>query len=43
MRRAVLAAAPHARIVPPAHTPVEGAAQMAMRAATNPRPTRAGA
>jgi N-acetylglucosamine kinase-like BadF-type ATPase len=42
MRTAILAAAPHARIVPPAHTPVEGAAQMAIRAATNPRPTRAG-
>lgn len=43
MRSAVLAAAPHARIVPPANTPVEGAARMAIRAATNPRPTRAGA
>jgi N-acetylglucosamine kinase len=43
MRRAILAAAPNARIAPPAHTPVEGAAQMAMRAATNPRPTRPGA
>ena len=42
MRSAILATAPHARIVPPAHTPVEGAAQMAIRAATNPRPTRAG-
>jgi N-acetylglucosamine kinase-like BadF-type ATPase len=43
MRKAILAAAPHARIAPPAHTPVEGAAQMAIRAATNPRPARAGA
>jgi hypothetical protein len=43
MRRAILAAAPKARVVPPAHTPVEGAARMAIRAATNPRPTRAGA
>jgi len=41
MRTAVLAEAPNARIGPPAHTPVEGAAQMAIRAATNPRPTRA--
>ncbi len=43
MRSAVLAAATRARIVPPAHTPVEGAARMAIRAATHPRPTRAGA
>ena len=43
MRSAILALAPRARIVPPTHTPVEGAAQMAMRAAANPRPTRAGA
>jgi N-acetylglucosamine kinase-like BadF-type ATPase len=42
MRSAILAAAPHARISPPVRTPVEGAAQMAMRAAANPRPTRAG-
>jgi hypothetical protein len=41
MRSAILAAAPNARISPPVRTPVEGAAQMAMRAATNPRPTRA--
>ncbi|MEA2164319.1 MAG: hypothetical protein QOK37_2446 [Thermoanaerobaculia bacterium] len=40
MRRAILAVAPKARIVPPARTPVQGAAQMAMRAAANPRPTR---
>jgi N-acetylglucosamine kinase-like BadF-type ATPase len=33
--------APDARISAPKHTPVEGAAQMAIRAATNPRPTRA--
>jgi N-acetylglucosamine kinase len=43
MRSAILAAAPRARIVPPANTPVEGAARMAIRAATNPRPARAGA
>jgi N-acetylglucosamine kinase len=43
MRSAILAAAPRARIVPPVHTPVEGAARMAIRAATHPRPTRAGA
>src|SRR4051794_38579512 len=43
MRRAVVAAAPRARIVAPAHTPVEGAARMAIRAATHPRPARAGA
>jgi N-acetylglucosamine kinase-like BadF-type ATPase len=43
MRSAVLAGAPRARIVPPTHTPVEGAARLAIRAATNPRPTRAGA
>jgi len=43
MRQTILAAAPNARVVPPANTPVEGAARMAIRAATNPRPTRAGA
>jgi N-acetylglucosamine kinase-like BadF-type ATPase len=42
MREAILAAAPEARIVQPANTPVEGAARMAIRAATNPRPTRKG-
>jgi N-acetylglucosamine kinase-like BadF-type ATPase len=42
MRSAILGFAPKARIVPPAHTPVQGAALMAMRAATNPRPTRPG-
>jgi N-acetylglucosamine kinase-like BadF-type ATPase len=41
MRSAILKAAPHARISPPVRSPVEGAAQMAMRAAANPRPTRA--
>jgi Predicted N-acetylglucosamine kinase len=40
MRVAILAGAPGARIAPPVHSPVEGAARMAMRAATNPRPTR---
>jgi N-acetylglucosamine kinase-like BadF-type ATPase len=43
MRNAILAAAPKARILLPEHTPVEGAARMAIRAATNPRLTRAGA
>lgn len=42
MRNAILAAAPRARLAPPAHTPVEGAAQMALHAATHPRSTRAG-
>jgi N-acetylglucosamine kinase len=41
MRAAVLAEAPKAEIGPPRHTPVEGAAQMAMRAAVSPRPSRA--
>jgi len=41
MRAAVLAEAPKAEIGPPKHTPVEGAAQMAMRAAVAPRPSRA--
>jgi N-acetylglucosamine kinase-like BadF-type ATPase len=41
MRRTIVAEAPKAKIGPPKHTPVEGAAQMAIRAASNPRPTRA--
>ena len=40
MKKAILAGAPQARVGPPQHTPVEGAAQMAIRAAINPRPTR---
>ena len=40
MKKAILAEAPLAQIAPPQHTPVEGAAQMAKRAAVNPRPTR---
>src|SRR5689334_11638266 len=40
MRDAVLAEAPKAEIGPPKHTPAEGAAQMAMRAAVSPRPSR---
>lgn len=40
MTRAILAEAPQAQVRPPSHTPVEGAAQMAKRAAANPRPTR---
>jgi N-acetylglucosamine kinase len=40
MRAAVAAEAPQATIAPPAHTPVEGAAQMAIHAAAHPRPTR---
>jgi len=41
MRSAIAAEAPKAIIAPPLHTPVEGAARMAVRAATNPRPDRA--
>ena len=40
MRAAILAEAPKAEIGPPKHTPAEGAAQMAMRAAKAPRPSR---
>lgn len=32
--------APKAKLIPPAHTPVEGAAMMAIRAALHPRPER---
>jgi N-acetylglucosamine kinase-like BadF-type ATPase len=41
LRRAVLAAAPGATLGPPQHTPVEGAAMMAIQAASQPRPSRA--
>jgi N-acetylglucosamine kinase-like BadF-type ATPase len=34
--------APGARLMQPTHTPVEGAAMMAIRSAENPRPTRVG-
>jgi hypothetical protein len=40
MREALQAEAPKAEIAPPKHTPAEGAAQMAMRAAVSPRPSR---
>ena len=40
MTKAIVAGAPLAQLGPPKHTPVEGAAQMAKRAAVNPRPTR---
>src|SRR5947207_12381384 len=43
MRAAILAEAPKAEIAPPRNTPVEGAAQMAMRAAVTPRPSRSAA
>jgi N-acetylglucosamine kinase-like BadF-type ATPase len=43
MREALLAEAPKAEIGPPKHTPAEGAAQMAMRAAMSPRPSRSAA
>ncbi len=41
MRAAILAEAPQAQIAQPRHTPVEGAAQMAIHAALKPRPGRA--
>ena len=40
MRKAILSEAPQAQIGPPRNTPVEGAAQMAIRAAASPRPLR---
>lgn len=40
MRNVILAEAPGAVIAPPLHTPVEGAARMAIRAAAHPRPSR---
>jgi N-acetylglucosamine kinase-like BadF-type ATPase len=42
MRSILGASAPGATLMQPAHTPVEGAAMMAIRAAENPRPTRTG-
>jgi N-acetylglucosamine kinase len=43
MRETLLAEAPQAQIGPPKNTPAEGAAQMAMRAAVSPRPSRSAA
>jgi len=40
MKAAITARVPNARIGPPQRTPVEGAAMMAVRAATAPRPSR---
>jgi glucosamine kinase len=40
MRRTIQAEASCAKLTPPLHTPVEGAAQMAIRAWRNPRPKR---
>ena len=40
MKLAIAAGAPHARVAEPLHTPVEGAAMMAIRAAAAPRATR---
>jgi N-acetylglucosamine kinase len=40
MRRTIEADAPRVKLVPPAHSPVEGAALMAIRAYRNPRPNR---
>jgi N-acetylglucosamine kinase-like BadF-type ATPase len=40
MRAAILNGAPRAQLMPPRHTPVEGAAMMAIRAAAMPRATR---
>jgi N-acetylglucosamine kinase-like BadF-type ATPase len=40
MRAKILAFAPRAHLSRPLHTPVEGAAMMAIRAAHSPRPTR---
>ena len=42
MRRTVTAEAPKATLIKPLRSPVEGAAMMAVRAATKPRPTRRG-
>lgn len=41
MEKVIHAHAPLATLAPPLHTPVEGAALMAVRAALNPRPSRA--
>jgi N-acetylglucosamine kinase-like BadF-type ATPase len=40
MRRTIEAEAPRVKIVPPLHTPVEGAALLAIRAWRNPRHNR---
>jgi N-acetylglucosamine kinase len=40
MRQAIARSAPRARVITPLHTPVEGAAMMALRAAQAPRPSR---
>lgn len=40
MKRVIMASAPKASLMKPRYTPVEGAAQMAMRAAAAARPTR---
>ena len=40
MRNAINSVAPRAQLITPLHTPVEGAAMMAIRAARAPRPTR---
>jgi len=42
MRAAVTRESPHATLMPPKHTPVEGAAMMAIRASLHPRPERGG-
>jgi N-acetylglucosamine kinase len=40
LRAEILREAPHAELIKPLHTPVEGAAMMAIRTAVNPRPKR---
>ena len=40
MRESIRREAPRAELIAPFHTPVEGAAMMAIRAATMPRPSR---
>ena len=42
MKNILAREAPGATLIQPTHTPVEGAAMMAIRAAENPRPTRRG-
>ena len=42
MKATLAADAPGAQLMQPSHTPVEGAAMMAIRTAENPRPTRGG-
>ncbi|MGZ4810570.1 MAG: BadF/BadG/BcrA/BcrD ATPase family protein, partial [Thermoanaerobaculia bacterium] len=41
MRRTIQTESPGAKLIAPLHTPVEGAAQLAIRAWRNPRPNRA--